>query len=155
MSRTPSARRRGDISKARLLAVRTPFLGPGWRGGWLEGHWGQDQERIPGGFSMAQPASQAGKGVSVGAPSSKEGNFWLAQHLSGAVQEPGHGEGRMGCPKGSPEKYTWSAPLPHGAELSATLLSGPLPQPIPEALLRFTGAWWTLEFYLQQDNALP
>lgn len=95
------------------------------------------------------------KGGLSGAPSSKEGTFWLVQHLSGAVQEPGCGEGRMGCPKGSPAKYTWSAPLPYGAELSATLLPGLLPQPIPEALLRFTGAWWTLEFYLQQDNALP
>lgn len=159
MSRIPSAGRREDISKARLLAARPLFLGLGWRGWWLEGHWGQDQERIPGGFSMpSQWLSQLPRqerGVSVAAPSSKEGNFWLAQHLSGAVQEPGHGEGRMGCPKGSPEKYTWSAPLPHAAELSATLLPGLLPQPIPEALLRFTGAWWTLEFYLQQDNALP
>lgn len=123
-------------------------------GGALGSGPGENPRGILNAFSMAQPASQAGKGVSVGAPSSKEGNFWLAQYLSGAVQEPGHGEGRMGCPKGSPE-YTWSAPLPHGAELSATLLPGPLPQPIPEALLRFTGAWWTLEFYLQQDNALP
>lgn len=97
------------------------------------GTLGSGPGESPRAFSMAQPASQTGKGVSVGVPSSKEGNFWLAQHLSGAVQEPGRGEGRMGCPKGSPEKHTWSAPLPHGAELSATLLPGLLPQPTPRS----------------------
>lgn len=97
------------------------------------GTLGSGTGESPRAFSVAQPASQTGKGVSVGAPSSKEGNFWLAQHLSGAVQEPGRGEGRMGCPKGSPEKHTWSAPLPHGAELSATLLPGLQPQPTPRS----------------------
>lgn len=133
MSRIPSSMRRRDISKARLLAARPPFLGLGWRGRWLEGHWGQDQERVPGPSQWLSQLPRQERGSQWGGPSSKEGKFWLPQHLSGAVQEPGRGEGRMGCPKGSPEKHTWSAPLPHGAELSATLLPGLLPQPTPRS----------------------
>lgn len=102
MSKTPSARRRGDISKARLLA-ETPIPGLGWRVWWLGGALGSGPGENPRGilnaFSMAQPASQVGRKGSQWGSIQQEGNFGLAQHLSKAVQEPGHGEGRMELPR--------------------------------------------------------
>ena len=41
------------------------------------------------------------------------------------------------------------------AKPPTTLLPGLLPQPPPKACLGVTGAQWNLEFYLQQEMALP
>lgn len=94
MSRIPFARRRGDISKARLLAARPLFLGLGWRGWWLEGHWGQDQERIPGGFSMpSQWLSQL--------PRQERGSQW------GSIQQRGQLLASAAPLRSSPRAWAW------------------------------------------------